>query len=624
MRDLREILDSVTIGKGHTERLMTEVHRIRLFDYIPSPISCISIDKKENILLVGRESGFIELWNITQSVVIMGSFRATESDDLHRVAWCKFRNEPSIVVTTNSGDLLIYDYKTLQLMAKTQSFGDQIWGIAVNDAQTKIAIACSDSAIRVFSTETDLQIILESDKFSSKALCVCFDTEDNIYGGDNSGQIAQIDQETGRFLTSLKIPGSESNDVSVWTLCSTDDGIASGDSTGAVLIWDIATATIKEEFHKHQADVTSLVFHDKKIWAAGFDPTVISFQHTNRGWSQAEHRRVHTHDIVSIVGSSKGVITASKDSCVCIAHKLILPIQNRPPVASSKMGDDLIVVGGVGRSLHAWRLNSKMAKHELNLKTAEDEDVVEVVAISPDGKQIAYSASATRTITYSEEHNQWILDGNAETPSSSLCYGADGTLYFGSLDGRLSSSNGQSIDLGFPIFKIAVSTNGKYVCAGGLGQIVSLPSDLSSMQEIPKFATPFSTFEFQPKSNRLFIATGAMNINIFNVQQNVIIQQKLSRDKQRSVSPNTLRFNPNNSDQLLIASSHLALVTKVKGQRGNFYKLPYKNSILFVDYVSEDQIVIFEKPWAFMVSNLPLPLRMKRFQSYNERRSTRY
>jgi hypothetical protein len=47
---------------------MTDVHRIRVFDYVPSPIVSISINRDRMTLLVGRHSGYLEIWHVEQRV----------------------------------------------------------------------------------------------------------------------------------------------------------------------------------------------------------------------------------------------------------------------------------------------------------------------------------------------------------------------------------------------------------------------------------------------------------------------------------------------------------------------------------------------------------------------------
>jgi hypothetical protein len=53
------------------------------------------------------------------------------------------------------------------------------------------------------------------------------------------------------------------------------------------------------------------------------------------------------------------------------------------------------------------------------------------------------------------------------------------------------------------------------------------------------------------------------------------------------------------------------------------FRFPYKD-ILFMGFPSPGQIVVFEKPWIFMVTSLPKVVRAKRFLTRNEEQWPRY
>jgi hypothetical protein len=53
------------------------------------------------------------------------------------------------------------------------------------------------------------------------------------------------------------------------------------------------------------------------------------------------------------------------------------------------------------------------------------------------------------------------------------------------------------------------------------------------------------------------------------------------------------------------------------------FRLPYKD-ILFIGMPAPDAIVIFEKPWVFMMDSLPRVVRAKRFLTHDEDQFPRY
>jgi hypothetical protein len=291
-------------------------------------------------------------------------------------------------------------------------------------------------------------------------------------------------------------------------------------------------------------------------------------------------------------------------------------------LATAIRDDQVIVVGGSRHTLSIWRLDGQAAYQEVKLKVNEESNFVDVVAISTDALSVAYSASCTRCLRY--ESTQWQFELGSAPQSTALCFSATGQLIRGSLDGVVSSGE-SSISVGFPVFKLAVATNGENVAAGGLGQIVILPQNLSEiLQILPNFGSPFSTFEFQPSRNRLFIGTAAQFPIIYNIRkQKVLTKIRAKFGKPGGVAMNSIVFDPKNRDRLLFVSSATAIMRHLLHPECNEFRLPYKD-ILFLGMPAPDVIVVFEKPWVFMMNTLPRVARAKRFLTHDEDQFPRY
>jgi WD40 repeat protein len=282
----------------------------------------------------------------------------------------------------------------------------------------------------------------------------------------------------------------------------------------------------------------------------------------------------------------------------------------------------LIVVGGSGHTLSVWRFDSKAAYQELKVKVNQESNFVDAVAISKDSLAVAYSAACTRRLRY--DGMQWQFEPGSTSQSTALCFSEEGRLYRGGLNGFVSTEE-LSINVGFPVFKLAISTNGQDIAVGGLGQIVILPSDLSEIQQIlPNFGSPFSTFEFEPRRNRLFVSTVAKCVTVYDIRkQHVLTKMRAKFGKQGGVAMNTILFDPQNPDRVIFASSHTAIMKHMNHPELPEFRFPYKN-ILFVSYPNPGQIVIFEKPWIFMINSLPQVVRTKRFLTKDEEQWPRY
>lgn len=673
-----------------SKQKMTQVHRIRLFDYIPSSIVSLSLngESEKGNLLVGRSNGYVEIWNIYEDVFLQASFNVTQDNFLSSVAWCRYKNQLAIVVSLYSGELILYEYPSLKIHNLISGAGDSIIALTVNKSQDKIAIACtngdSTGYVSVFSTKDDWSFVSKSDDFISEVISVCFDGNDNIYAGTSLGKIGRIDAETGRLLMTYDATMG-SSPCKVWALTSVPGGFASGDSRGHVMIWDALTATVVSSFESHQAPILALAANSLYLWAAGEDPTIATFKYSknSRSWSKIGNRaRVHDHNVTALVaapGEKQHFISGSVDTTF-FSGKKIFPFQAQPAISSSLRYElntsseeekdttdvlsnpyatpangygSLIVCGASGdHQLVVWRLNgTDGAKQELMLKTKAESNRIECVALRPGATEIAYSATCLKILRFNS-NGQWEFDRDFQynlDGVSSLAYSNSGKLYVGFWNGVHSLSvlllarrsndadnENESDDsdskfiykpynVGFPVLKISVSCNGKYVAVGGFENILVLNGDLTErVCRVPSFGkSPFSTFAFQPFKNRIFIATGGDKIYCYNVlKQQHLLKIKLKFNGE-GAAVNAISFNPDAPHQILLSSSKKAIVKNLKKNELNAYRLPYTD-VLYVTYAPNKQIIVFEKPWIFIVSSIPDAYKPKRFLKNDEEATPRY
>lgn len=613
----------------------TQVHRIRL-DYTPSPICSIAINPAKNTLLVGRDSGYAEIWNVSEYAFCMGQIRVTTAEDLQNVLWCTFNGTPAFAITTKTGELSVYSYPQLRLVAPpVKSHGGVIWDAAVNKEGNRIAMACEDGTCKVYSTEgRELEWCFQTEYLPNQALAVCFDNEGNLLMGGAKGKIACASGENGSFIRTFEMrDGSADRDLNVWSITKVAGGcFATGDSSGCVTIWDPVTATQVETFRCNKSDqplrILSLATHENFLYASGEDPTISQFVYTPRNgrWAIQTHNRHHTNDVTGLViGSNGRLISASQDAIIRNGHKEIYPFQNNPPVASAMRGDDVIVVSAASTRLTIWRLTGDRAVKEAILKT--EEIPIDAVAISNDGTKIAYSSSGTKLIEWIDD--QWHVNREVTySASSALCFSEQGVLYGGTLEGEVySSAKADTLNVGFPVFKFAISTkhNGQDICVGGLGKMVLIGPELDQIKrEIPTLETPFSTFEFQPLSNRLFISTGQEKVQVYNVfKQKWITKMAIRFGKFGRVAVNSIMFDPDNRDRIALVSSKRAVMMHMNHRDAGFFRFKYTD-ILYMSLVAPNKIVIFEKPWVFFANTLPDAARTKRFHGKDEANLPRY
>ncbi|GMT28534.1 hypothetical protein PFISCL1PPCAC_19831 [Pristionchus fissidentatus] len=90
----------------------------------------------------------------------------------------------------------------------------------------------------------------------------------------------------------------------VWSLVFVRENVlASGDSTGAVSLWNTRNATLITSLIRHEADVLSLCYLNGKIYAAGVDPSIVVIEEMSFGlWKDTLTKRIVSRDVRSLTG----------------------------------------------------------------------------------------------------------------------------------------------------------------------------------------------------------------------------------------------------------------------------------------------------------------------------------
>ena len=96
----------------------------------------------------------------------------------------------------------------------------------------------------------------------------------------------------------LTVDGDAPRVWSVATLCdATSCTVASGDSTGAVCLWDGVVGSLLRRFARHDADVLCVAIAGDCVFAAGADSKVVCLERHADEWSFAAAHRPHVLDV---------------------------------------------------------------------------------------------------------------------------------------------------------------------------------------------------------------------------------------------------------------------------------------------------------------------------------------
>ncbi|CAB4408248.1 unnamed protein product [Rhizophagus irregularis] len=350
-----------------------EIHRCRFVEYMPSAINALAFTTgtARPLVACGRANGDIEIWNpfswhlekrilgelntSVESIIWVHKLSLTETDKI--IYSTKDEQEKALKELANksprlfsgSANGLIIEWDTTKLKSKKfiNSHGGAIWCMAVNHANTLLAIGCDDGGVRIFEiTDDGLSLIKNYDRKEAKVTSIAWDKEDKyiVFGTSNS-LIIKWDVEQGREILRITPDKNSRKETIVWAIqVLKDDTIISGDSLGYVCFWEGTFGTMKQKLGGHDADVLCLASNmdGTMVYSSGVDrkcvlyrivPKPKSYGKDNsvneKYWVKVGYSRHHMHDVKALaICEERGVnsvISGGVDTTMVFAPTLNFP-----------------------------------------------------------------------------------------------------------------------------------------------------------------------------------------------------------------------------------------------------------------------------------------------------------
>lgn len=168
-------------------------------------------------------------------------------------------------------------------------------------AEETLALACDDGVIRLYTLAEDMTfgLLKAFHKQPCRMLDVIWPSADSILSCGSDGGIYKW---TPRHSTcQLRM----ANQACVWRLQAlSEDLLASGDSQGAVNIWESQYGTLVCSLHTHEADILALTYFKECLYAAGVDSKVVQVKEAGGTWRITGKCRGQSHDIYSLAATS--------------------------------------------------------------------------------------------------------------------------------------------------------------------------------------------------------------------------------------------------------------------------------------------------------------------------------
>ena len=216
-------------------------HRCGFWRWAPSDITALAA-KRQSVVAAARADGSFELVDGAARWTSVAKVSGRRDAAATSLTWVAGR----CYGATASGIIFEVDFDGGRVHHETDGLGGAVWQLLADArAPARLNACCDDGSIRVF--ECDEQGALSYTgalRVATGARCLCaawaeLGDSRALFAGCDDGTLRRIDSNTGRSSLRLTVDGESPRVWSVATLCdATSCTVASGDSTGAVCLWD--------------------------------------------------------------------------------------------------------------------------------------------------------------------------------------------------------------------------------------------------------------------------------------------------------------------------------------------------------------------------------------------------
>uniref|UniRef100_A0A8C2XAW2 UTP4 small subunit processome component n=1 Tax=Cyclopterus lumpus TaxID=8103 RepID=A0A8C2XAW2_CYCLU len=325
-----------------------KVHRVRFFDYMPAAIRAMAFNRRTERLALARADGALEIFNFADNYFQEKVIPGQDGRAVEALCWVGRR----LFSAGLNGEITEYDLENLRPRYTVEAYGGPIWTISGNDQGTLLAVGCEDGTVKMFEVLEDrIQFQRNLDRQKGRIISLCWHPSASLIAAGMMDMIRIFDVETGRathrLLVERGVGASKSKEVVVWSIAFlSDHTIISGDSAGKVQIWDGLTGTLARTHLVTKWDVLALsVSQDESSLVAGTsEGTVVQFQFLsstldgqNKDWVRTRTFKNHSHDVRALVHTETAVVSGGMDTQLVVRPLLDKVEKNTQESAMRKM-----------------------------------------------------------------------------------------------------------------------------------------------------------------------------------------------------------------------------------------------------------------------------------------------
>uniref|UniRef100_A0A8C5RVK1 UTP4 small subunit processome component n=1 Tax=Laticauda laticaudata TaxID=8630 RepID=A0A8C5RVK1_LATLA len=288
-----------------------QVHRARLFAFVPSGVRCLLFDLQAN--------------GAQEKVIPGHEARAPEA-----LCWAAGER---LFGAGLGGAVLEYDLQRLRVKGSLDAFGGPLWSMAADPSGARLAVGCEDGSVKLFRVGADgIHFERQLDRQKGRILSLSWHPSGTRIAAGSIDCIYIFDVESGhtsqRILVERRLQGPSSQKCLVWGLAFLSDGtVVSVDSAGKVQFWDSAMGTLLSKHPVSKAAVLSVAVAEAEdsMVVGTSEGMVYQFQllpvklgSSECEWVRTRPFRHHTHDVRTVAHTSTAFISGGLDGQLVI------------------------------------------------------------------------------------------------------------------------------------------------------------------------------------------------------------------------------------------------------------------------------------------------------------------
>ncbi|GFE53209.1 WD G-beta repeat containing protein, putative [Babesia ovis] len=368
---------------------------VRIYDSSTSSVNAVAFSPCGQYIAAARQPFAVEIYNVETRVHITSLRESDENAAIRTIIWIpkteglsgKSLSGYRIITIGLHAVITDWDLELLMPVRSCCSYGGAIFASALTQCASKVLIACDDGRVRSFRlwSSTDKETRepeLEFDKVyachTKSILSVCVLPDGSFFCGTSDAIIFKLHTTSDVPAVRMKVPGPKKqtgpvskkrkqNNSSVYMEgdTSTDAGesgneiqpangvdesepqvwalvyipkhgiLASGDSVGNVILWDVKTCTMHKMFTQHCADVLCLAVGSDgdTLFSGGVDTQITVYAYSDRnynkeslpvGWRANGVKHYHKGDVrcFAVHPNDNRIVSSGSDGILTISRGL--------------------------------------------------------------------------------------------------------------------------------------------------------------------------------------------------------------------------------------------------------------------------------------------------------------